>query len=426
MTTGRLSRPPREAMRNKEANMRSTLISILTAGALALPAAAQERPTVGDPPEMPEETFHMEPDGIAVEPYVTGLEAVWDIVFLPDGSALVSERPGRIRYVDPDGNLQEEPWAAPDPVVGDENGGGMMGLALHPEFPEKPWVYVMYTTGEYAGPANRISRFRHDGTTGVDEEVIVDLMPAGETHFGGRIDFGPDGMLYATQGDTGHRTSAQSTRDLRGSIMRFTPEGDIPEDNPWPETPVWAKGLRNVAGLAFHPDTGALFAADHGPSGEWQDPLIGARDEVNIVHSGENFGWPMAVGAPGLSEYQDPIMMWDEAPLPPGDLTFYDHDLMPELKGDLFLATLRTEALMRFRFEDEEHPYRVTGIERWFTDRDLGNTPLGEGPSQFGRLRAAAIGPDGAIYIGTTNRDRGRGTLREGDDRVLRIAPAEE
>lgn len=390
---------------------------------LAISAGAQERPVVGDPPPMPEETFHMHPEGYAVEEFATGLEAVWDIVFLPDGAALISERPGRIRYVDPEGNLQEQPWAAPEIVTGDENGGGMMGLAVHPDFPRQPYVYAMYSGHVLAGRANRVVRFRHSDNVGVDEEVIVDLLPAGNTHFGGRIDFGPEGMLYVTQGDTGQRSSAQTIRDMRGSIMRFTPEGEIPSDNPFPNSPVWASGMRNTAGLAWHPETGALFAADHGPSGEWRDPLIGARDEINIIVEGGNYGWPAAVGAPGLEAYEDPILMWQDAPLPPGDLVFYDGDLMPELKGDLFLATLRTETLMRIRFDDSDDPHEPTGLERWFTDRDLGDTTLGEGPSRFGRLRAVAVGPDGAIYFGTTNRDRGRGTIRGSDDRVLRIVP---
>lgn len=398
------------------------LIALAVSGS-AMANEPQERPIIGDPPPMPEETFHMHPDGIEVTEFATGLEAVWDIQFLPDGAALISERPGRIRYVDPDGNLAEEPWVTPELVVGDENGGGMMGLALHPDFDENQWVYAMYSTDVRGGRANRVSRFRHEGSKGVDEEVIVDLLPAGNTHFGGRIEFGPDGMLYVTQGDTGQRTSAQNVYDYRGSVMRFTPEGEIPADNPWPHTPVWAYGLRNTAGLAFHPETGELFAADHGPSGEWRDPLVGARDEINVLKRGKNYGWPAAVGAPGESGYVDPILAWADSPLPPGDLIIYDHDLMPQLKGDVFVATLRTEALVRIQFGDSSQPHKPTAIERWFTDRNLGDTPLGEGPSQFGRLRAVAVGPDGAIYIGTTNRDRGRGTIRDNDDRVLRIAP---
>lgn len=365
----------------------------------------------------------MYPDGIEVTPYVTGLEAIWDIVFLPDGAALVSERPGRIRYVSAAGDLQEDPWVEPALVVGEENGGGMMGLALHPDFASNGWVYAMYSTDVNGGRVSRVSRFKHDATYGGNEEVILDLLPAGNTHFGGRIDFGPDGMLYVTIGDTGQRGSSQSLADYRAKLLRVTPEGDVPEGNPFPGSPVWAYGLRNTAGLAFRPGTNQLFGADHGPSGEWREPLIGARDELNIIEAGKNYGWPGYLGAPSVEGIEDPILMWKDSPMPPGDIIFYDHDLMPELRGDLFMATLRTEALLRVRFEDEAQPDLPTTLERWFTSEDIGDAPMGEGPSQFGRLRAVAVGPDGAIYIGTTNRDRGRGTLRDGDDRVIRIAP---
>jgi len=383
---------------------------------------AQERPVVGDLPPMPQEGFIMDPPGIQVEDFATGLEAMWDILFLPDGRALLSERPGRIRLVTPEGELRDAPWVAPDNVF-HGGGGGMMGLALHPDYPDEPWIYAMYTAFVDGGPVNRVSRFRDAGTRGADEEVILDYLPAANTHNGGRIVFGADGMLYVAIGDTGQRAQAQNVRDLRGSVLRVTPEGEISADNPWPDTPVWAKGLRNVHGLAVHPSTGELFAADHGPSGEWREPLVAHMDEINVLRSGGNYGWPAAVGAPGLAEFEDPIVAWEVA-VPPGDLDFYSGELFPEFEGDLFMASLRTEALVRIRFQDPDDPHRPTHIERWFTDRDLGEAPMGEGPSHYGRLRALRVGPDGAIYVGTTNIDRDRGLVREGDDRVIRIIPA--
>ncbi|MEX2528908.1 MAG: PQQ-dependent sugar dehydrogenase [Gemmatimonadota bacterium] len=394
---------------------------------------AQERTTVGPPPPMPAEQFIMDPPGIQVENFATGLEAVWDILFLPDGRTLISERPGRIRVVTPDGTLQPEPWAEPHNVYHD-GGGGMMGLALHPDYPREPWVYAMYTAVVDAGWVNRVSRFRVGGAMGgpgaflggraLEEEVILDYLPAVNTHNGGRIAFGPDGMLYVTLGDTGQRAQAQNPYDLRGSILRVTPLGETPRDNPWAGTPVWAKGLRNVHGVAFHPATGALFAADHGPSGEWREPLVAHLDEVNIVEGGKSYGWPVAVGAPGLPGHEDPLLAWEVA-VPPGGLAFYTGTLLPHLQGDLFLTGLRSEALHRIRFQDPDDPHRVTALERWFVEGELGDAPMGEGPSRFGRLRAVATGPDGALYIGTSNIDRGRGEPRASDDRVIRIVPVQ-
>lgn len=395
-----------------------TLLFLLP-GALA----AQERPVVGDLPPMPQEEFIMDPPGIQVEDFATGLEAMWDILFLPDGRVLLSERPGRIRLVTAEGELRDEPWAAPDHVF-HGGGGGMMGLALHPDYPDAPWIYAMYSVFVDGGPVNRVSRFLDGEDRAGAEEVVLDRLPAANTHNGGRIAFGADGMLYVSIGDTGQRAQAQNVRDLRGSVLRVTPLGEIPEDNPWADTPVWAKGLRNVHGLAVHPSTGELFAADHGPSGEWREPLVAHLDEINVLRSGGNYGWPAAVGAPGLPEFEDPIVAWEVA-VPPGDLDFYTGDLFPEFQGDLFMASLRTEALVRIRFQDLNDPHRPTHIERWFTDRDLGEAPMGEGPSRFGRLRAVKVGPDGAIYVGTTNVDRDRGLVREDDDRVIRIVPAD-
>jgi glucose/arabinose dehydrogenase len=376
------------------------------------PAPAQEIET--SPPPMPEEEFYMEPPGMVVEDFVTGLEVVWEITFLPDGRTLITERAGRVRLVSPDGQLQSEPWAAPADVF-HSGGGGVMGMALHPGFPEEPWVYIMYTKETSNGPVNRVVRYRDAGDRGEEKEVIMDDIPAANTHNGGRIAFGPDGMLYLTVGDTGQADQSQDPDDLRGSIVRITPEGGIPADNPWPGNPVWAIGLRNVQGLAFHPHSGQLLSADHGPTD---------HDQIHIIEGGKNYGWPIFVGAADLDEYEDPILEWVPA-APPGGLVFYDGDLIPDMQGDLLFTTLKSEALLRIRFEDADNPVRAASIERWFVDKDLGDAAMGEGPSAYGRLRAVTVGPDGAIYIGTSNRDRGRGNVRDGDDRVIRIAPAE-
>ena len=383
--------------------------------AVAWCGAAGCQAVEADPPPMPEETYYLEPPGYSVEDYITDLEVVWDFAFLPDDRLLFTERPGRIRVASPDGELQPEPWASPENVY-HSGGGGMMGLALYPDFEAEPWVYAMYTLDTEDGPENRVVRYRDGGAQGTDKEVILDHLPAANTHNGGRIAFGPeDGMLYVTIGDTGQAGAAQDIHNLRGSILRVTPEGAIPEDNPWPDTPVWATGLRNVHGLAFHPDTGALFAADHGPTG---------RDQMHIVEGGKNYGWPHVFGAAGHEDYEDPILEWTPA-APPGALAFYDGDLMPELQGDLLFTTLRSSALIRIQFDDADDPHRPTAIERWFAEEDLGDAPYGSPDSAHGRLRAIAVGPDGALYMGTSNIDRNRGHIQDGDDRIVRIAPAE-
>jgi quinoprotein glucose dehydrogenase len=177
---------------------------------------------------------------------------------------------------------------------------------------------------------------------------------------------------------------------------------------------VWARGLRNPNGLAFQPRTRTLFAGDHGPTSEWGAPRIMDRDELNVIRKGANYGWPLVVAAAKQPDLVDPIISWIPS-TPPGALLFYDGDLLPAFKGDLFYSSLTGQALLRIRFQDPAGPDRVTAVERWFNTGPRGT-------SVYGRLRALTTGPDGAIYVGTSNRD-GRGFPNDGDDRVLRIVP---
>jgi glucose/arabinose dehydrogenase len=391
------------------------LLAPTLALALLLPAAAPEAgPVRGSKPQQVEDVYLPEPE-VRVETWVEGLEAPWSLVFLGDGRALVSERPGRIRLIR-DGRLLPEPWAELDATAGGAPGllgslldlaitgeGGLMGLAVHPAFDEEPHVYVMYTTRGEAGVVNRVARLRDEGDRGVLDRVIVDGIPGARLHNGGRIAFGPDGMLYVTTGEIFQAELAGDPGSPNGKILRLDPGGRVPADNPFPGSPVWSYGHRNAQGLAWHPDTGDLFAPEHGPSGEFG---VRAYDEINVVEPGGHHGWPEVVGAPGIEPYVDPLIAWRERATPPGGATFH--------RGDLWVATLRSEALLRIGVVPEGPGYRVTMIERWFA----------EGPEsgRFGRLRDVVEGPDGALYVLTSNRD-GRGTPRAGDDRILRLTP---
>jgi quinoprotein glucose dehydrogenase len=290
-----------------------------------------------------------------------------------------------------------------------------MGLALHPDFPREPWVYVMYTTQAGGRVINRVSRFREAAGRGTAEEVVIDALPGALNHNGGRIIFGPDGMLYVSAGDAYHPMISQDLSSPGGAILRVTPEGRVPADNPWANTPIWARGLRNPNGLAFRPRDGTLFAGDNGPTSEWVNPRVFDRDELNLIRRGANYGWPLVVAAASQPGLEDPLLSWIPS-TPPGALLFYDATLMPQLRGDLFYSTLAGQALLRIRFLDPAQPNRVTAVERWFNSGPRGS-PV------FGRLRALTVGPDGAIYVGTSNRD-GRGNPSAGDDRILRLRPA--
>jgi quinoprotein glucose dehydrogenase len=331
----------------------------------------------------------------------------WSLLFLPDGRALVSERPGRIRLIR-DGRLQEAPYATVE--VFHEGEGGLMGLALDPRFPKRPYVYAMHTYRDGGGVFNRVIRLEDRGGEGVPVGVVIDRIVGGKLHNGGRISFGPDRLLYITAGERFESGLAQDLQALGGKILRVSAEGGIPEDNPFPHSPVYSYGHRNPQGLAWHPETGDLFQSEHGPSGEF---LLFANDEINVIVKGGNYGWPEVVGAPGERPYVDPLILWKET-TPPAGICFYTGRLLPHLAGNLFVATLRSRALIRITLKPKANTYRVTGIERWFaTDRNTG---------KYGRLRDVAVGPDGALYFTTSNRD-GRGTPLPGDDHIYRIAP---
>ena len=382
----------------------ATLLVVMT-------ATVSAEPIVGPKPQTVADVFLPTPPDIRVEAWVTGLEAPWSLVFLPDGRALVSERPGRIRLIQK-GPLENSPYAVFETTRGASGAGdfflnlfargegGLMGLAVHPKFPTEPYIYAMYTWRGAGGGRNRIGRLVDRGTHGVFDKIVLGGVPGALFHNGGRIAFGPDGMLYATTGEIFEMHMAQDLKAFGGKVLRIDPDGGIPSDNPFPNSPVWSYGHRNPQGLAWHPETGALYQSEQGPSGEVG---FGAHDEINIIEEGRNYGWPRIVGAPGRAPYVDPIAMWPNTSVPPAGMTFH--------KGALYVATLRSEALIRLRIEGR----RVLSIERLFAGDEYDGV--------LGRLRDAVDGPDGHLYVLTSNRD-GRGSPRPGDDKILRMTVA--
>ncbi len=357
-------------------------------------------PVVGDPPQTVQDTFIPEPGEYNVETWVENLRIPWALVFLSDEKALVTERAGRVRLIE-NGVLREEPYKIIENVehVGE---GGLMGLAKHPHYPDQPYLFVMYTYRDGGSLYNRVSRYRDTGTAMEFDRVIVDRIPGHSVHDGGRIAFGPDGMLYVCTGDVWQAQIAQDMDNLGGKILRYTPDGDIPGDNPFENSPVYSLGHRNPQGLAWHHETGSLFSSEHGPSGEFG---LRGKDIINVIEKGGNYGWPLVLGRANVEPYLDPIIMWERA-TPPGGMTFWN--------GRLYVATLRSRSLIRIDLERAGDGYEVVSIDRLFANDWFSGV--------YGRLRDAVVGPDGALYVLTSNRD-GRGSPRSGDDRILRINP---
>jgi glucose/arabinose dehydrogenase len=330
---------------------------------------------------------------VQVRTVATGLEIPWDIAFMPNGSALVTERPGRVRLLDRRGQLQTAPVA--EITVSKQGEGGLLGLAVDPQFAANRFVYVYYTGRD----GMRLERWLWTGNRLVRDATLVDAIAAGKIHDSGRIAFGPDGRLYVATGDAGHPEVAQDERSLNGKFLPLTSE-QAHRYGPVQPT-VLASGLRNPQGFDWQPRTGALIANDHGPTG-FDGPE--GYDEVNQIQPGGNYGWPVAIGgqtaagrfvAP-LRVYRDPIAPSGGAFVRrPGSLW----------TGDYVLAALRGESLIRLRIAD---------------GRVVEEEPLLQG--RFGRLRTVRQGPDGCLYVLTSNRD-GRGRVRPGDDRILCVTP---
>jgi glucose/arabinose dehydrogenase len=377
-------------------------ILLLIILSLILPVVSCSQ-TVGDKPQTVQDVFLADGDNVKVEVWVENLKIPWSLVFLPDRRALVSERPGVIRLIK-DGKLQPKPYASIR--VAHTGEGGLLGLAVHPEFASKPFIYAMHTYLKDGELRNRVIRLKDNGDSGIFDKVIIDNIPGARLHDGGRIAFGPDNMLYITAGENFKAAMAQDLSKLGGKILRVTADGEIPPDNPFAGSPVYSYGHRNPQGIAWQPGTGRMFVSEHGPSGEFGRF---ANDEINIIVKGGNYGWPEVIGSPGIKPYIDPLIVWKET-TPPSGMTFYRGNFLGHLKGDLFVATLKSQALIRIRLNGE----RVSRIERWFaTDYSNG---------RYGRLRDVAEGPDGALYFLSNNTD-GRGKPEAGDDRIYRIIP---
>jgi glucose/arabinose dehydrogenase len=338
-------------------------------------------------------------------PVVKGLVNPWSLTFLPNGDMLVTERPGRLRVVRK-GVLDPTPVTGV-PEVWATGQGGLLEVLPHPQFAQNNLLYLTYSKACEKGATTALLRGKFDGKALTDAKdlFVADNCNTGNPHFGSKLAFGRDGMLYMTIGERGERVRGQNTNIHGGKILRLKEDGTVPPDNPFVGKPehkpeIFSYGHRNPQGLAFHPDTGVLWETEHGPQG---------GDEVNNIQTGKNYGWPVASygreyapnGAvvsehPWKEGIEEPMMLWVPS-IGASGLMVYTGEQFPEWKGQLFAGGLSGLQLHRFAFNEKG------GL--------LGREAMIEPLRQ--RIRDVRQGPDGYIYLAVDQNPGG----------VLRLEP---
>jgi glucose/arabinose dehydrogenase len=350
----------------------------------------------GPPGGLPIESFTAQ-DGakFGVQVFLTNLQIPWAMAFAPDGRLFFTERPGRVRVYQ-NGQLLAGPALTLDDV-NTTGESGAMGLALHPDFATNHYVYLSYTANGPAGTINRVMRYRELNNQLAEGIVILDNVRGAQIHNGSRVKFGPDRLLYVTFGDSSVSSLAQDVASLNGKILRMNDDGTSASGNRF-SSPVYTYGHRNPQGLAWHPTTGDLWEDEHGQVG---------NDEINVIDGGNNYGWPVIEANATMPGMVTPLMFFTPSVAPSGS-SFYTGAALPLFRNQLFVATLAAQALLRVTIDGANFRH-VAGVERLL-------------PNKYGRLRDVVQGPDGFLYISTSNRD-GRATPVAEDDRILRIVP---
>ena len=330
--------------------------------------------------------------------FTSGLKQPWGMAFLPDGRILVTQKAGELVIVSADGKSVGAPVGGV-PAVHSAGQGGLLDVALDPDFATDPWVYLSYSEPGSAGSGTAVARGRLVGNALQNVGVIFRQLPkvSGNGHYGSRLVFRPDKTLFVTLGERQKGSPAQDLASHLGKVVRINRDGSVPAGNPklgaGAQPEIWSYGHRNIQGAALHPTTGELWDLEHGPQG---------GDEINIARAGGNYGWPVRSygchygdrggeacrigGGRHAPEFVEPLTTWAPTSIAPSGLVFYTGALFPEWQGNLFVGALAGQALWRVVLSGD----KVIAREPLFAS-------LGE------RIRHVTQGPDGALYLLTDN-----------------------
>jgi glucose/arabinose dehydrogenase len=382
-------------------SVRRTAVALVASAALLAGCGEDDEPADADPTETPSSSERgpdpstsgpsseptREPDGATevVDTVASGLAVPWGLDFLPDGRAVVTERDtARVLVITPadGGGEGEVVEVGRIPETAPQGEAGLLGVAVSPDFERDHLLYFYVCTAE----DNRVVRAELDGTRLGETEPILTGIPGGFIHDGGRLEFGPDGFLYVSTGETGEDQLARERSGYAGKILRITASGDPAPGNPFDDE-VWSWGHRNVQGLAFD-DDGRLWASEFGSS---------SFDELNLIEAGDDYGWPTVEGTGGEPDFHDPELTWPVEEASPSGLAYVD--------GTLWMAALRGARLWQIP-----------------VDGTSAGEPTPHFAGEYGRLRTVVVAPDGRLWLTTSNLD-GRGTPAAEDDRILVVQP---
>ncbi|WP_157547455.1 PQQ-dependent sugar dehydrogenase [Hymenobacter sp. DG25A] len=339
---------------------------------------------------------------VTVTSLATKLDTPWELLWGPDNFLWMTERPGRISHINPATGQVLPLLTVPD--VAEEGEGGLLGMALHPDFATSPYVYVVYTYTAGSQLREKLVRYTYSGGSLGSPVILLSDIPAARIHSGSRLLFLPDGTLLMSTGDAANQSNPQDAASLNGKILRLAADGSIPASNPQPSKYLYTLGHRNPQGLALGPN-GRIYSSEHGPD---------SNDEINLIEAGRNYGWPTVKGfcdEPAEKAFcteknvKEPLFAWTPT-LAVSGLAYYNHPAIPEWRNSLLLNSLKAGQLLQL-------PLQTDGTS-------LKSAPVLILNRQFGRLRAICVAPDGRVFLGTSNRD-GSGAGNANDDQILML-----